>query len=111
MIRALGLCPSGLVGLLSLLLQAVPFPECCTSVTMQNWAAGAQLLDLRHTLAFQRAELLDIGFHAAEDKQYVRDQVYQLVRSVPLDIDAVILDKRKTYPHIAVNEGHFYQLA
>jgi len=82
-----------------------------TTVTMRNWAVGSQLLDLRHALAQQNAALLEIGFHAAEDKQYVRDAVYQLIQSVPLDIDAVVLDKRKTIPHIAAHEGYFYQLA
>ncbi len=131
MTRALGLCPSGLVGLLSFLLDKalkmvyifadeagnLDFSPrgsryfLVTAVTMRNWIAGVQLLDLRHTLAAQGAELLDIGFHAAEDKQYVRDFVYQLVQRIPLDIDAVVLDKRKTQPHIAANEGYFYQLA
>lgn len=83
-----------------------------TAVTMRNWVGvEVQLLDLRHILAFQGAELLDIGFHAAEDKQYVRDAVYSLIQGFPLDIDAVVLDKRKTQPRIAANEGYFYQLA
>jgi len=82
-----------------------------TAVTMQNWAIGPQLLDLRHALALQGADLLEFGFHAAEEKQAVRNAVYQLIQSVPFDIDAVILDKRKTLPRIASDEGYFYQLA
>jgi hypothetical protein len=81
------------------------------AVTMRDWSVGVQLLDLRHKLALQGAELLDAGFHATEDKQVVRNAVYQLIRSVPLEVDAVILDKRKTYPRIARNEAYFYQLA
>lgn len=82
-----------------------------TAVTMRDCDIGAKLLALRHRLALEGYPLLEAGFHAAEDKQVVRDAVFALIATGGLDIDAVVLDKRKTEPRITADEGYFYQLA
>ena len=81
------------------------------AVTMPDCAAGADLLELRHALAMEDAEGLEHGFHATEDKQAIRNRVFQIIQNANLEIDAVILDKRKTIPRIAADETHFYKLA
>jgi hypothetical protein len=82
-----------------------------TAVTMNDWSLGASLLDLRHQLCFQTEDLREEGFHATEDKQHIRDRVFELIRPLDFKIDAVILDKRKAYKRVTENEAYFYQLA
>lgn len=81
------------------------------TVTMRSWEVGIQLLELRHRLALEGVETAETGFHATEDKQAIRDRVFPVVQAAKLEIDAVVLDKRKTLPRIAADEGYFYQLA
>jgi len=81
------------------------------AVTMRDWDVGKELIELRYRLACEGAEIFDTGFHATEEKQAVRDRVYPLIQSAQLDIDSVVLEKRKTLPRISSNEGYFYQLA
>lgn len=82
-----------------------------TAVSMPDFASGIELLDLRHALAYEGAELAHDGFHASEDKQAVRDLVFKLISTHEVKIDAVILEKRKAHPRIASHDAHFYQLA
>ena len=79
------------------------------AVTTRSVAIAHRLLDLRHELAMSGADIE--AFHATEDLQIVRDRVFALIQAAPLDVDAVILNKRKTLPRIAQNHGYFYQLA
>jgi hypothetical protein len=79
------------------------------AVTTRSAAIAHGLLDLRHELAMSGTDIE--AFHATEDLQAVRNRVFALIQAAPLDIDAVILDKRKTRPWIAQNHGYFYQLA
>lgn len=82
-----------------------------TAISMPDFMPGVALLNLRHELAHEGAQLHDDGFHATEDKQAVRDRVFQLMPSLDFQIDAVILDKSKTHKRIADNEHYFYKLA
>jgi hypothetical protein len=83
-----------------------------TTVSMNDFYPGIALLNLRHELAHEEMpELWESGFHATEDKQPIRDRVYQLISGLDIHIDSVILDKTKTYKRIANNEHYFYQLA
>lgn len=61
---------------------------------------------LNHALTDLRYDLLDEGlelerFHAAEDRQAVRDRVFEtLVRVGGFDFDAIIIEKRKANPRL-----------
>jgi hypothetical protein len=79
------------------------------AVTTRSVEIAHRLLDLRHELALAGTDVE--AFHATEDLQAVRDRVFPLIQAAPLDIDAVVLHKRKTEPRIARNHGYFYQLA
>jgi hypothetical protein len=54
---------------------------------------------------------LDSAFHATEDKQIVRDRVFELIAAADLRVDATVLDKRKTQPQYASDPEAFYKLA
>jgi len=86
------------------------------AVTMRSLEVGHRLLDLRHELALEGMDVRTDGnhiqmFHATEDRQAVRDRVFSLIRAAPLEIDAIVIEKRKTRPDIAADEDYFYQLA
>lgn len=66
-----------------------------------------------HILAL-KFDLIEFGldlqrFHAAEDRQAVRDQVFQIITNSldSIRIDSIIIDKRKTGPALRPVE-HFY---
>jgi hypothetical protein len=80
------------------------------SVTMADCAGGQQLMDLRRELAWQGVAL-ESTFHATEDTQLVRDEVFRLLQPLDFRIDATILEKRKTQPHIQAKKEYFYKLA
>jgi hypothetical protein len=82
-----------------------------TTVRLEDCKVGDALLTLRRQLAWEGAELHPDGFHASEDKQAVRDQVFSALDDADFRIDATILDKRKAEPRLAQSEAAFYQLA
>jgi hypothetical protein len=61
---------------------------------MADTTVGKDLLDLRRELAW--ASVVLPSFHAASDKQRVRDRVFDLIARAKLRVDATILDKMKT---------------
>ncbi len=81
-----------------------------TAVTMPNLALGVDLLNLRHLLTYEGASLAHDGFHASEDRQAIRDRVFELISAHEIQIDAVVFEKKKAKPRIAANEAYFYQL-
>jgi hypothetical protein len=81
------------------------------SVTIEDCSVGSQLHSLRRDLAMRGVGLDRDQFHATTDQQAVRDLVYPIVAAAPLRIDAVILEKRKAYPHVRSTEEKFYQTA
>jgi hypothetical protein len=70
-----------------------------TTVTMGDCRAGDLLAQLRRDLAWKGH---DVGqpFHACEDKPQVRDAVFQLLKRLPIRVDATALEKRKAEPHL-----------
>ena len=70
----------------------------CTAV-MDDCAVGAALLNLRRRLAWEGAKLGEY-FHATTDKQAVRDEVYDVITQYPFTVQATILEKCKTRPHL-----------
>lgn len=79
------------------------------TVTMDDCALGEELQALRRELAF-RGRVLET-FHASYDRQDVRDEVFKLIAASNIRIDATILDKRKTQPHLVQNPVRFYKQA
>jgi hypothetical protein len=69
----------------------------CT-VSMEDCAIGAAMLELRRKLAWDGAELGDY-FHATTDQQIVRDAVFSLLRRHAFHIQATIMEKSKARPH------------
>lgn len=80
------------------------------SVTMPDCSAGEALLDLRREMAWQGVAL-ESTFHATEDSQIVRDEVFRLLETLDFRVDATILEKRKTQPHVQKSSEYFYKLA
>lgn len=81
-----------------------------TTVTLADWSIGNELLELKRELYWQGCEVRDY-FHATEDKQGVRDRVFELIGRHHLTIDATLFEKSKVKPRIAGREAYFYKLA
>ena len=81
-----------------------------TTVTADSPQVGDDLLALRRGLAWDGIAL-ESNFHAAEDAQAVRDQVFDVLADHDLRIDATSLEKPKTQPHLANNGELFYKTA
>lgn len=79
------------------------------TVTMSDCGIGDELQALQRELAWQG--IVIESFHASQDKNAVRDRVYDLIAQSNIRIDATALDKRKTEPGIASNPAYFYKLA
>jgi len=79
------------------------------TVTMADCSAGEELLALRRELAW-RGTVLE-GFHATNDRQWVRDQVYDLISRSDIRIDVTILDKSKRHSHVRADPVYFYKTA
>ncbi|MEJ0040860.1 MAG: hypothetical protein WDM81_00910, partial [Rhizomicrobium sp.] len=50
-------------------------------------------------------------FHAAHDKQAVRDEVFALICKYDFRIQATLLEKSKAMPHVKRTRPNFYQYA
>lgn len=70
---------------------------------------GDALLSLRRDLGW-RGLHLDRVFHATEDPQTVRDEVFALLTDMDCSVDATILEKPKAQPHLR-DEAHLYKMA
>jgi hypothetical protein len=81
----------------------------CT-VTLTDPVIGEQLLRLRRELAVAGLGTTSC-FHATEDKQSVRDLVFDLLDAHEFRIDATILEKSKAQPQVCADEETFYQYA
>jgi uncharacterized protein DUF3800 len=74
-------------------------------------ALGEQLLDLRRGLAKQGLGLDSPSFHASEDKQAVRDEVFGLLAEADFRFDCTVFEKCKTRPHLSRDRELFYKTA
>lgn len=79
------------------------------SVHLQSCDIERDLLELRRTLVWQGIDLTS-AFHATEDRQEVRDKVFDVINQYDFRIDATILEKRKTIPSRQSQES-MYDLA
>jgi hypothetical protein len=69
---------------------------------------GSGLLALRRRLTWEEAPIGEY-FHASEDKQAIRDAVFEELQKHDFSIQATILEKSKAYPHVRVTDQRFYQ--
>lgn len=79
----------------------------CT-IVLEDPSYGHQLLDLRRRLVWDNVPVKDY-FHASEDKQIVRDEVFNLISNAPISIAATILEKSKAQPQVRHNNVTFYK--
>lgn len=80
----------------------------CT-IAADDCGVGDALLKLRRDLGWKGIHL-DRVFHATEDPQNVRDEVFGLLADMEFRIDATILEKRKAEPHLR-NDRSLYKMA
>ena len=71
---------------------------------------AAALRALRFELAWEGVDLVR-EFHATEDRQQVRDRVFEVLRDHDFRIDVTILEKPKAREGIRRSEEQFYQTA
>ena len=81
-----------------------------TTVTVDDHRIESDLLDLRRELAWSGIALAR-EFHATQDQQLVRDQVFALLSRHHFRIDATILEKAKAHPQIRETDELFYKYA
>lgn len=80
-----------------------------TTVTMNDCLIGTTIQGLRRNLAW-RGLHLDSCFHATEDPQAVRDEVFAVIAAAHLRVDATVLEKPKAQPHLQ-SEAALYKMA
>lgn len=81
-----------------------------TTVMMEDHAIAAELFQLRRELVWNGFNIRT-GFHATEDKQFVRNEVFNVLAKYPFRIDTTILDKPKAQPQLRTSEMRFYKYA
>jgi hypothetical protein len=81
-----------------------------TTIVAPDCAAGDALLALRRDMAWHGVSP-DEAFHATEDAQSVRNEVFAEIVRHELRIDATILDKSKAMLHLRESEERFYKYA
>jgi len=79
------------------------------TVTANDCRIGDELLQLRRDMGW-RGVHLDKVFHATEDPQKVRDEVFGVLSQGDFRIDATILEKSKAQTHLQ-NERALYKMA
>ncbi len=81
-----------------------------TVVVDDSHQIAHDLLALRRELAWDGADI-DCEFHATEDAQAIRDEVFKIIAAHPLRVDATILEKAKAQPRLRTTPERFYQYA
>lgn len=81
-----------------------------TTVTLEDCGIGERLLALRRELAFSGIELPAGYFHAKDDAQAVRDEVFRTLQGFSFRVDATVLNKKETFARLR-DEQRFYKVA
>ena len=81
----------------------------CT-IMLPDCAIGDRLLSLRRDMVWRELPVEE-EFHATEDRQIIRDEVFDYISTQDFRIDATLLDKPKAQPHIAKDKHTFYKYA
>mgnify|MGYP000162023628 CR=1 FL=1 len=80
-----------------------------TSVAMAECSIAAEVLELQRDLHWEGYEFKKGQFHAANDKQVVRDAMFDLIRGHTIRVDSTIIEKSKTQPHLRADPHRFYK--
>jgi len=81
-----------------------------TTVRMDDHRIAEELSAPRRELAWNGFDLRR-EFHATEDLQVVRNEVFRIVSVHDFRVDATLLYKPKTQPHVRATEERFYKTA
>jgi hypothetical protein len=81
-----------------------------TTVTLADCSIADPLLTLRRKLAWDGVDTHP-EFHATEERQAVRDRVFDVIETLDFQIDSTVFEKRKAMPRIRPSEADFYQFA
>jgi hypothetical protein len=79
------------------------------TVAMEDCSIAEDLTALRRELAWDGLHLDQ--FHATEDKQLVRDRVFEIIAAHDLQFHATSYEKRKARPYTYSDPLYFYKLA
>lgn len=79
----------------------------CT-ITTSDTLLGEALQSLRRKLIWDKVEIGEY-FHATEDKQIVRDNVFDKILRHDFKIQATILEKSKAQPQVRSSKARFYK--
>jgi hypothetical protein len=80
----------------------------CTMTCSSCSDLGAELLDLRRKMIWN-GDPVGEYFHATEDKQVVRDQVFALLQKQDFQVQATIMEKAKAQQQVRNSNARFYQ--
>jgi hypothetical protein len=81
-----------------------------TTVTLEHCRVGDDLLALRRELLWEGAR--DAApFHAATDRQVIRDRVFDAIRQHEFRVDATIIEKRNVVQALRSDVLRFYKTA
>jgi len=78
------------------------------AISMDSCDIGHALLELRRQLIWG-GQQVGAYFHASEDRQAVRDRVFDLIRPADIRIHATVMEKSKAIPKTRVSKERFYQ--
>lgn len=78
-----------------------------SAVSLDSCSCGDALLDLRRRLIWE-GQKIGPYFHASEDRQSIRNGVFNLIKSTDLRIYATIMEKSKAQPQTRISRERFY---
>lgn len=81
-----------------------------TSIAVKDNALENDLRQL-HSRLIQSGHFLPQGFHAAEQEQAIRNDVFRVLQANKFRIDATIFDKPKVLPQYTQDKRQFYPFA
>src|SRR5262249_8570656 len=81
-----------------------------STIRVEDPSLTTDLLSLRRDLD-RRGYDLPAGFHATEDRQAVRDQVFAILAKAAIRADVTYYTKANVYDRIKANEDYFYKWA
>ena len=81
-----------------------------TTIAVEEHLISIRLQELRRKLLWNGVEIPN-GFHATEDRQTVRDEVFTILGGSNLRIDSTVFDKPKARPELRQNRLDFYSFA
>jgi hypothetical protein len=81
------------------------------TMTTIDTALAGDLLSLRRDLAIRNLDVRPDGFHATEDKQAVRNEVFAVLARREVRVDCTVYTKQRLYPRIQADRDYFYKWA